>query len=267
MWSIPGLEKKPIVKKNPSFEQFRALIFAEGGSQELRPLTDHLPTSLLPIGGTPILDRQIQSLLGVGIEEIIVVGGYRAAQIEQTTRVYGGVEFRNNPHFSRNEPSLAALSAAGSLEGRPTVLVRGELSFDRSLLTKLLSVDAEDALAVDAEGGAIGLYRLGSATATALGSACDDSLSRGEADRDLFTFVEALSGTYELVPAEGNAWARIRTMGDLAKALVSARVASEGNGASEEATSNQTLWEPVEIQDPAIEPAFLPRTLLKVVDR
>lgn len=251
--------RKPIVRKRASSEQFRALIFAEGGSRELRPLTDHLPTSLLPIGGTPILDRQVQALLAVGVEEIIVVGGYRAAQIEQATRVYSGVEFRYNPHFSRGEPTLTALAAAGSLEGRPTLLARGELSFDRNLLSDLLDADAEDALAVDSKGGTVGLYRLGSATATALGEACEDSMARGEADRDLFTFVEALSGTYEHVTANGHGWARIGTMSDLAKALAASRadrVASDGEPQA-----------PGGPEDSAFEPGFLPRTLLKVVDR
>ena len=65
----------------------RAFIFAEAGSPRLRPLTEHLPTSLLPVGGIPLLDRQIQALLKCGVMDITVVGGYRAAQVEQACRL------------------------------------------------------------------------------------------------------------------------------------------------------------------------------------
>lgn len=50
----------------------RAMIFAAGLGTRLKPLTDTMPKALVPIGGKPLLQWQIENLLRVGIDDITI---------------------------------------------------------------------------------------------------------------------------------------------------------------------------------------------------
>ncbi len=203
-----------------------ALILAEGGSNRLRPLTDHLPACLVPVGGTPILDHEIQTLRGVGVDHVTVVGGYRAAQVEQACRFYDVVRFRMNPSFSRENPRLAAMRAAGPLAGGPLLLLRGELIFDGALLSELLRSGSPNVAVTDQAGEPVGLWKLSPRAAEALFAA---SLE----DQDGVALDEALRGVLEGLGVEPleptRPWASVRSMEDLARALHAHRLASEAH--------------------------------------
>lgn len=60
----------------------RAMLMAGGRGERLRPLTDAIPKPLLEVGGCPIIDRNIEALRRVGVEDITVSVNYLAEQIE-----------------------------------------------------------------------------------------------------------------------------------------------------------------------------------------
>jgi choline kinase len=58
------------------------LVLAAGAGRRLRPDTDHLPKTLLPVDGdSTILDIALRNLAGAGLTDIVVVVGYAAAAI------------------------------------------------------------------------------------------------------------------------------------------------------------------------------------------
>jgi choline kinase len=58
------------------------LVLAAGASRRLRPETDHLPKTLLPVAGdTTILDIALRNLAAVGLTDVVVVVGYAAAAV------------------------------------------------------------------------------------------------------------------------------------------------------------------------------------------
>mgnify|MGYP004697743217 FL=1 len=59
------------------------MIFAAGMGTRLKPLTDHMPKALVPVGGKPLLDIQIEKLKAVGCTDIVVNIHHFANQIEQ----------------------------------------------------------------------------------------------------------------------------------------------------------------------------------------
>lgn len=59
-----------------------ALILAGGVGSRLRPITDYVPKSLIPISNVPILEWQIRYLVHYGVRRIIVCAGYRHEEIE-----------------------------------------------------------------------------------------------------------------------------------------------------------------------------------------
>lgn len=58
-----------------------AIILAGGKGTRLRPLTNAIPKSLLPVQGKPILEHIIALFQRHGVQEIVLVVGYRAKQI------------------------------------------------------------------------------------------------------------------------------------------------------------------------------------------
>jgi MurNAc alpha-1-phosphate uridylyltransferase len=50
----------------------RALIFAAGLGERMRPLTDHTPKPLLEAGGKPLIAWHLEKLAALGVEEVVV---------------------------------------------------------------------------------------------------------------------------------------------------------------------------------------------------
>lgn len=66
----------------------RAILLAAGMGTRLRPLTAHTPKSLIEVNGKPLLERQIEALLEVGINDIIVVTGYLKEKFDYLVHKY-----------------------------------------------------------------------------------------------------------------------------------------------------------------------------------
>ena len=61
----------------------RGVVLAAGQGQRLRPDTDNLPKTLLPVDGdTTILDIALRNLAAAGVTDASVVVGYAAEAIE-----------------------------------------------------------------------------------------------------------------------------------------------------------------------------------------
>lgn len=60
-----------------------ALILAGGRGERLRPLTDNLPKPMVPVGGKPILQHQIEWLRAIGVSDVVFLAGYRWEAIQE----------------------------------------------------------------------------------------------------------------------------------------------------------------------------------------
>lgn len=80
----------------------RAIILAAGQGTRLRPLTEHTPKCLLPIGGSNAIVRLINQLGRFGLENIVVVVGYRKEQVIKEIRA----SFGNNITIIKNDRYL-----------------------------------------------------------------------------------------------------------------------------------------------------------------
>lgn len=59
----------------------RAMIFAAGLGTRLRPLTDHMPKALVPVGDVPLLHRLLTKLYAAGYTHVVINIHHHAAQI------------------------------------------------------------------------------------------------------------------------------------------------------------------------------------------
>ncbi len=72
-----------------STRYMHAVIPAAGEGTRLRPLTETMPKGLVPVCGKPILTWCFETVIDLGVEEIVVIVGYRGEQIIE----YYGAEF------------------------------------------------------------------------------------------------------------------------------------------------------------------------------
>ncbi|MGH3469645.1 MAG: nucleotidyltransferase family protein, partial [Thermocrispum sp.] len=61
----------------------KAFLLAAGLGTRLRPLTDHRPKCLLPVGGRPMLDIWLDALAKAGVDEVLVNLHHHARQVQR----------------------------------------------------------------------------------------------------------------------------------------------------------------------------------------
>lgn len=70
------------LRMHRSYLPVDAVIMAGGQGQRLRPLTENTPKPLLKVGGTPIIERNIDRLAMYGIDDISISVNYLGEQLE-----------------------------------------------------------------------------------------------------------------------------------------------------------------------------------------
>lgn len=69
----------------------KVMIFAAGMGTRLKPLTDMLPKALVPVGGKPLLQIQVEKMQRAGFEDIVVNIHHHADQIENWCKNRGRI--------------------------------------------------------------------------------------------------------------------------------------------------------------------------------
>lgn len=82
----------------------KAMIFAAGYGNRLRPLTERLPKALVPVAGRPMIEYPLLLLKHHGIEEIIINLHHLGEQVEQHLK--DGRRFGLKIRYSREEKLL-----------------------------------------------------------------------------------------------------------------------------------------------------------------
>ncbi|MFC4528407.1 nucleotidyltransferase family protein [Dyella halodurans] len=61
-----------------------ALIFAAGLGERMRPLTDHTPKPLLPVGGKPLIEWHLEKLAAIDVHYVVINTSHLAEQFPDT---------------------------------------------------------------------------------------------------------------------------------------------------------------------------------------
>lgn len=94
----------------------KAMIFAAGLGTRLRPLTDHTPKALVPVAGTPMLERVILRLKDAGFDDITINIHHFGEQILEFLRAKA--DFGLNIHISDERDALLD-TGGGIKKARP----------------------------------------------------------------------------------------------------------------------------------------------------
>ena len=125
------------------------LVLAAGASRRLRPDTDDLPKTLLPVAGdTTILDIALRNLAAVGLHDVVVVVGHAAHEIAERA---AGLEAAHavTLHLVHNDRALEwnnaySLWLAREYLARGALLVNGDTVHPVSVEKTLLAARESD---------------------------------------------------------------------------------------------------------------------------
>ena len=106
---------------------FNAVVMAGGQGKRLRPLTEHVPKPLLPVGGRPVMEYIVEQLRDLGTQRIYVSTNY---QSEKIMRHFGdgegfGVEIR----YLEEQSPLGTGGALGLMDrpSDPVLVINGDV--------------------------------------------------------------------------------------------------------------------------------------------
>lgn len=129
----------------------QAIILAAGLSKRLRPLTDTTPKCLLRVDGKTILEMTINNILHNGIDDIIMVTGYREKMIKEFIgNKYPdlNIKYLTNPDYENNNNSYSLWMAKDYINGS-CILLDSDILFDYRIISKLLTFQHENCLAIN----------------------------------------------------------------------------------------------------------------------
>lgn len=129
-----------------------AVVLAAGEGTRLRPLTRNRPKPMLPAANRPILEHVLDALVDAGVEELVLVVGYRRQRVQE----YFGADYRNIPiEYVKQAKQLgsghALLQARDAVSG-PLLVVNGDHLIEADAVSRVASAfeegDANAAMAV-----------------------------------------------------------------------------------------------------------------------
>lgn len=122
----------------------KAIILAAGRGSRLGRLTDALPKCLTCLAGKSLLDWQLEALAAAGIDDIVVVRGYRADCL-----VDPRYEVLDNPDWARTN-MVESLTCADDLLRRETCLVLySDIVYHPDIVRSMLSAEGDICVAYD----------------------------------------------------------------------------------------------------------------------
>lgn len=108
----------------------RALIFAAGLGERMRPLTLTTPKPLLPVGGKPLICWHIERLRGIGVHDIVINTSWLAPRFPEV--LGDGAAFGVRLHYSYEgetplETGGGMLRALPLLGDAPFIAINGDI--------------------------------------------------------------------------------------------------------------------------------------------
>lgn len=119
----------------------KALIFAAGFGERMRPLTEHTPKPLLPVGGTALIVWHLRKLAALGVDEVVINTSWLAEQFPQALGDGSAFGLRLTYSFEGPTPLETGggmLHALPLLGDAPFLLVNGDIwsDFDFARLSR-----------------------------------------------------------------------------------------------------------------------------------
>ena len=133
----------------------RAILIAAGRGKRLGPHTEDVPKCMVQVGAKPILGWVWDAFRAAGIDELVVIRGYRGDVLESFVRsLVGNARFVDNTEWPTNNV-LLSLACARPFLDRPCLISYSDIIFTPEVARTATASPAEIALVIDREFRAI----------------------------------------------------------------------------------------------------------------
>ncbi len=126
-------------------ESPQALILAAGRGKELGVLTEDRPKAMVEIAGKPLLERTVETLNAIGINDITVVRGWKKEALKLPN-----LKFVDNDEHETTQEAFSLFKGIEKLVG-PVLMGYGDVLFQKFIPMHLFESDADFCIAVDSE--------------------------------------------------------------------------------------------------------------------
>jgi len=121
----------------------KSIILAAGEGKRLRPLTNNTPKCMVEIFGKSLLERQIEIMKSCGINDIVVVTGYKSNMIN-----IPGIIFEKNVNYKNTNMIETLFCAKSHFEGE-IIITYGDIVYEKKVLEKLINSSNSISIIVD----------------------------------------------------------------------------------------------------------------------
>jgi len=111
----------------------RALVFAAGRGERMRPLTEHTPKPLLEVGGKPLIAWHLEKLAALGVRDVVINTSWRAERFAPALGDGSAWGLRLHYVFEGSEPLETGggmLNALPLLGDAPFLAIAGDVWTD-----------------------------------------------------------------------------------------------------------------------------------------
>ncbi len=123
----------------------KVILLVAGEGKRLRPYTLDKPKCMVEIDGVSLIDRQLAVLKSEGLDNIVMIGGYKSEMLERD-----GIKLRNNPRYFETNMVWTLFCAEDELDG-DVIVSYGDIVYSREILKALLESKADIAVTIDKE--------------------------------------------------------------------------------------------------------------------
>ncbi|MNR99281.1 Bifunctional IPC transferase and DIPP synthase [compost metagenome] len=122
-----------------TMNKLKAVILAAGKGTRIHALTDGGPKSLLPLGDTTLLGQSLRHFAAQGIEDLVIVTGYRRDAISEYVRREwsGNLEIVFNPHYDTTNVLYSFWLAMPYLAGSDFLFLHADTVFSQEILERV----------------------------------------------------------------------------------------------------------------------------------
>ena len=120
----------------------QAIILAAGMGKRLGEYTKNNTKCMVPVNGTPLIDRVLGQLSKLGLARVVIVVGYKGQELMD----YLGyerdglkIEYVNNPIYDKTNNIYSLALAKEQLQEDDTLLIESDLIFDEGMFDLLLN--------------------------------------------------------------------------------------------------------------------------------
>jgi len=124
-------------------KNLKVIILAAGEGTRLRPYTLDRPKCMVEIDGVSLIDRQLEVLKSEGIDDIVIIGGYKSEMLKR-----GGIKLKVNARYFETNMVWTLFSAEEELEG-DVIVSYGDIVYSKNILKALINSKADIAVTID----------------------------------------------------------------------------------------------------------------------